>query len=422
MPCRPVQTTSRGHLAWIVWVRSLILYWNSADFNSMLLTTGILCGIVLELLSWKSCRSSTGTYFKMSLKLFKGFILIWFEVSYLKWQAVLTTKLFAHENHQRKTPRFTLESWSSFWLHDRTCLPNKAAFKSPALRRCAGNNLPVHEQQTKEPNQTRFTINQVYCIIIYIYKPLLRTKTWLVPQGCCSSISSPQAISSSGDRRGSGRGGHRHSGHDSGGSTRNSAAAAVFCTRTGPVIDSSRTNWQIWLHPIKRSDCRRVGDHVVITAPGKTCEESGDFTAISCHGSSGVEGTNAGIYDRTAAPGGDGAALFAAAALQSAHQDSRQRNCHREDTHCRGLHTEPISGQWGDLAVLNWESLREESHWSALRNQFLHVMKKQNYHSHLIRRAAFHQWNSTWIPNSLNSGHGNRGQQSNFLYYMYIYI
>ena len=125
-------------------------------------------GIAVEL-SWKSCRSSTGTYFKMSLKLFKGFILIWFEVSYLKWQAVLTTKLFAHENHQRKTPRFTLESWSSFWLHDRTCLPNKAAFKSPALRRCAGNNLPVHEQQTKEPNQTRFTINQVYCIIIYIY-------------------------------------------------------------------------------------------------------------------------------------------------------------------------------------------------------------------------------------------------------------
>ena len=162
-------------------------------------------------------------------------------------------------------------------------------------------------------------------------------------------ISSPQAISSSGNRRGSGRGGHRHSGHDSGGSTRNSAAAAVFCTRTGPVIDSSRTNWQIWLHPIKRSDCRRVGDHVIVTAPGKTCEESGDFTAISCHGSSGVEGANAGIYDRTAAPGGDGAALFAAAtALQSAHQDSRQSDCHKENTHCRGLHTEPISGQLGE--------------------------------------------------------------------------
>lgn len=122
-------------------------------------------GIAVEL-SWKSFRSSTGTYFKMSLTLFKGFI--YFDLIrsvLLKLQAVLTTKLFAHESHQRKTPRFTLESWSSFWLHDRTCLPKKAAFKSPALRRCAGNNLPVHEQQTKEPNQTRFTINQIYCII-----------------------------------------------------------------------------------------------------------------------------------------------------------------------------------------------------------------------------------------------------------------
>ena len=197
---------------------------------------------------------------------------------------------------------------------------------------------------------------------------------YIIPQGCCSG--NPRSSQASPDsRRGGGGGGHRDGGRrsnsGSGGRTaRNSAAAAVLRSLACPVLDRRRAQWHIYADPINGSGWWRVHGQVIVTAWRKALEESGDFIAISCQCLGVVKGTNAGIYHRTAAPGGDGTVQYiAATALQSAHQDSRQgdSDSHREDTHCRGLHTEPISGQWGELAVLNWESLREESHWSALR-------------------------------------------------------
>eukprot|EP00435_Cladocopium_sp_Y103_P047112 s293_g13.t1 len=172
-----------------------------------------------------------------------------------------------------------------------------------------------------------------------------------MPQDCCSSnlsLKSSQAISSDRGRGGGGRGGHRV-GHDSGGRTRNSAVAALCCALFGHVIDTSRAISYILTLPIYVSDYLIVGDEVIVTAPGKTCEESGDFIAISIVSSGAVECSKAGICDRTGTPDSGDAALFAAAtALQSAHEDSRQGDSHPDHTHCRGLHTEPISGQWGE--------------------------------------------------------------------------